>query len=113
VEPNAAEPTPTPSAATPPPPTTTTAAEVPAPVTDEPAAAKPATSTTTDGVIVLPEGASGHRVYVDGKAVEVKGSRATVACGSHEVRIGSHGSSRKFDVACGAETTIPADPTDR
>lgn len=66
-----------------------------------------------DGTIVLPQEAADHRVYVDGKVVAVKGSRAVVPCGVHEIRIGSHGASRKLDVACGGETTVPAEPRER
>ena len=47
--------------------------------------------TTKDGVIVLPQEASDHRVFVDGRVVPVKNSRAVVPCGTREVRIGSHG----------------------
>jgi predicted nucleic acid-binding Zn-ribbon protein len=70
----------------------------------------PAAATTTDGVIVLPQEAADHRVFVDGKVVPVKNSRAVVPCGSHEVRIGSRGAPRTLDVACGGETTLPVEP---
>ena len=66
-----------------------------------------------NGVIVLPQEAEDHRVFVDGKVVPVKNSRAVVPCGTREIRIGSRGTPRTVDVACGAETTVPADPTDR
>jgi hypothetical protein len=69
--------------------------------------------TTTDGAIVLPPEAAGHRVFVDGKVVEVTGSRAVVPCGAREVRIGSRGAAVKVDVACGAETAVPSEPRDR
>ena len=68
------------------------------------------TTTTTDGVLVLPLSAAGHRVYVDGRVVEVKNSRASVPCGTHEVRIGSSGTVRTLGVACGAETEVPDEP---
>jgi hypothetical protein len=64
------------------------------------------TTNTTDGVIVLPASAAGHRVFVDGRLVEVKNSRASVPCGSHEVRIGSSGTGRKLDIVCGSETAL-------
>jgi hypothetical protein len=48
-------------------------------------------------------------VYVDGRVVEVKNSRASVPCGGHEVRIGSSGTARKFDIVCGGETELPDD----
>jgi len=68
---------------------------------------------TTDGVIVLPPETADHRVYVDGHVVSIKNSRAVVPCGSHEIRIGSHGTPRTVDVACGGETSVPADMHDR
>jgi hypothetical protein len=68
---------------------------------------------TTDGVIVLPRDADGHRVFVDGEVVDINRSRAVVACGTREVRIGSRGTARKFDVACGGETEIPPDTRTR
>jgi hypothetical protein len=64
-------------------------------------------------VIVLPESAAGHRVFVDGRVIEVKTSRAVVPCGTREVRIGSRGNVRTVEVACGGETAISADPQER
>lgn len=63
----------------------------------------------TKGVIVLPPEAEDHRVFVDGRVVPVKDSRAVVRCGAREIRIGSRGTPRTFDVACGGETAVPAD----
>jgi hypothetical protein len=68
---------------------------------------------TTDGVILLPPEAADHRVYVDGKVVPVKNSRGVVPCGTHEIRIGSHGTPQTLNVACGGETSVAADPHDR
>jgi hypothetical protein len=78
-----------------------------------PAITAPLITNTTDGVIVLPASAAGHRVFVDGRLVEVKNSRASVPCGSHEVRIGSSGTGRKLDVVCGGETALPDEPRDK
>ena len=55
----------------------------------------------SEGVLVFPASAAGHRVYVDGK---VKGDGATpvvVACGKHTVKIGSAGEPADVDVPCG------------
>jgi len=95
-------------------PTAPAAQATPASNTDE-NTARPAASaqTNADGVILLPEDAAGHRVFVDGRVVDVNGSRAVVPCGTHEVRIGSRGTPRTFDVACGGETAIPAETPDR
>jgi hypothetical protein len=77
-----------------------------------PIAVPPATN-ATDGVIVLPASAAGHRVFVDGRIVDVKNARASVPCGSHEVRIGSSGTARKLDIVCGGETELPDEPRDK
>ncbi|HEY5921142.1 MAG TPA: hypothetical protein VIV11_05705 [Kofleriaceae bacterium] len=63
----------------------------------------------TEGVILLPEAAAGHRVFVDDRKVDVKDSRAVIPCGKREIRIGSRGTARTIDVACGGETAIPAE----
>lgn len=80
-------------------------------VTNESAAA-PA-MTATEGVIMLPKSANGRRVFVDGRVVKVESSRAVIPCGSRKVRIGSTGTDRTFDIACGAETSITDEPRDR
>ncbi|HTR53101.1 MAG TPA: hypothetical protein VMJ10_20540 [Kofleriaceae bacterium] len=94
-----------------------TSSAVPSPVAEKPAPpaapAPPPTEVPTDGVIVLPPEAADHRVFVDGHVVSVKSSRAVVPCGSHEIRIGSHGTPRTLDIACGGETTVPEDMHDR
>jgi hypothetical protein len=61
---------------------------------------------------MLPASAAGHRVFVDGRVVEVKSLRAVIACGSHEVRIGSTGTARTVEVRCDGETTLAADSSD-
>jgi hypothetical protein len=81
-------------------------------VAEVPIVAPPAEA-STEGVIVLPPSAEGHRVYVDGKIVQVKGSRAKVSCGSHEIKIGSSGTAQKLDVSCGGETVLAEAPRDR
>lgn len=72
-----------------------------------------AVQSATDGVLVLPQEAADHRLFVDGRIVPVKNSRAVVPCGTREIRIGSHGTPRTLDVACGAETTVPVGTADR
>ena len=68
---------------------------------------------TTDGVIVLPQQAAAHRVFVDNRVVRVENLRAVVPCGAREIRIGSRGTPRTLDVACGGETAVPANPRNR
>ena len=58
-------------------------------------------------MLVLPDDAAGHRLFVDGKNIEFTGVRATVPCGKHEIRIGSHGTPQTLDIACGGETAMP------
>ena len=59
------------------------------------------------GVLVLPASAADHRVFVDGRVTVVTSSRITLACGHHEVRIGSQGRTIPVDVSCGRETALP------
>jgi hypothetical protein len=73
----------------------------------------PVAEIKTEGVIVLPPDAADHRVFVDGRVVAVKNSRAVVPCGTREIRIGSRGTPRTLNVACGGETAVPADTRDR
>jgi len=61
----------------------------------------------TEGVLVLSPAAARHRLYVDGKVVEVQRSRAVVPCGTHEVRVGSRGTAQTLEVGCGGEITLP------
>ena len=81
-----------------------TAEPVPAPAPPAPVA--------KDGVLLLPPEADGHRLFVDGKVVEVKNAKAVVACGAREIKIGSRGVAQTVDVACGGETklTAPREP---
>jgi hypothetical protein len=90
------------------PPTSISAPDVETGAKKESDARAPAES-ATDGVIVLPQEAEEHRVYVDGHVVRVKNSRAVVPCGTREIRIGSRGTSKTVGVVCGGETTVPAD----
>lgn len=114
-EPAAMQPSPAQPDVTTPPTEATATNTAPAATNTAPTATNTATAATntasaaaasTEGVIVLPESADGHRVYVDRKVVQVKDSRATVSCGTHEVRIGSSGTAQTIDIACGGETTL-------
>jgi hypothetical protein len=58
------------------------------------------------GVLVLPQSAKLHRVYIDGRLTEMADMRITTTCGVRDVRIGSQGRTVKVDVPCGAETTV-------
>jgi serine/threonine-protein kinase len=74
---------------------TTTSTAAPTASSDVPVAG------ASEGILVFPASAAGHRVYVDGK---VKGDGATpvvVACGKHTVKIGSAGEPADVDVPCG------------
>ena len=81
-----------------------------APKDERPAGSTAPAEIPTDGVLLLPPSAAGHRVYVDGRVAEVNSSRVVVPCGTHEVRIGSSGTARTLAVQCGGETSL-ADET--
>lgn len=58
-------------------------------------------SNETHGTINLPSSAAGHRVYVDGHVASDGAKPIDVACGHHNVRVGSHGKTQSIDVPCG------------
>ena len=101
---------------------TSTATATADPDLDAPTSAKPVASSAppvtdvgsllpaagaSEGVLVLPASAAGHRVYVDGK---LKGDGATpivVSCGKHTVKVGSAGASRAASTCpCGKTVTM-------
>ena len=84
-----------------------TGANNPTPPVDN---AAPIAEPAKEGVLLLPDDASGHRLFVDGKVIDFKGTRVTVPCGSHVVQVGSRGTARNLDIKCGGETTVPAEP---
>ena len=102
-------PTPTPTQAptqTQTPATETAAASATATTTTTTTATPTATTTTgttssTRGTLNLPAAAAGHRVFVDGHVVSDGAGSVEIACGHHNVRIGSHGRTQSIDVPCG------------
>jgi hypothetical protein len=84
----------------------------PAPVAVEGVAEVKETPPTAEapvtGTVQLPPEAAGHRLFVDGKVVEVNDSRAVVGCGPREIKMGSRGAPQTIDVACGGTTEVPA-----
>jgi len=67
-----------------------------------------ATTTGGRGTINLPSSAAGHRVFVDGHVVASDGSKPIeIACGRHNVRVGSHGKTQPVDVPCGGAVDLP------
>lgn len=59
----------------------------------------------TTGTIVLPPAAVGHRVFLDGKLIEVE-SLASVTCGRHAMRVGAKGRDRVVLVPCGGDVVV-------
>jgi hypothetical protein len=90
--------------------TAESAAAEPTPVVPETGAIETPSPTApveaTTGTIVLPREAANHRVFVDGRVVEVNSSRAVVSCGTREIKIGSRGTAQTIDVACGGTTEL-------
>jgi hypothetical protein len=59
------------------------------------------------GDLRLGKTAAGHRVYLDGKLVGAGAGTLSVPCGSHTIRIGSHGAAQKIVVPCGGAVDLP------
>ncbi len=70
------------------------------------AASASATTDTTHGTINLPSTAAGHRVFVDGHVASDGAKPIDVACGHHNVRVGSHGKTQSIDVPCGGSVDL-------
>jgi hypothetical protein len=47
-----------------------------------------------------------HRVFVDGRYAGDTPAPVVVKCGTHKVKIGSHGAERDVDVPCGQDVTL-------
>ncbi len=59
------------------------------------------------GTVRLPSRASGHRVYVDGRRVQVdENATLRLPCGRHVIQIGSQGTPEPIDVRCGGELQL-------
>lgn len=80
-----------------------------------PSALPSATAAKPTSPTPLPEGAgrlltdasdAGHRIFVDGKLAGSSGKPVVVACGSHQVRLGSAGRLQTLDVPCGGDVSL-------
>lgn len=91
------------ASAAPPPSAAAPAASAPAPAASGPAPEVPAGR----GVLDATQAPRGHRLFVDGRVVGNTPTTATVACGTREVRLGSHGQTRRVDVPCGGRLAYP------
>jgi hypothetical protein len=59
------------------------------------------------GTVRLPSRASGHRIFVDGRRVEVDGiAPLHLPCGPHVIQIGSRGTPKPIDLRCGGEVQL-------
>ena len=84
-----------------------------APSASAPATASGAASAATGtasppgyGEVRSPASSAGHRIFVDDKVVGTAPDPVRVRCGSHSIRIGSHGVARTVDVPCGGAVSI-------
>jgi len=55
---------------------------------------------------IVPEGPSGRRVFVDGRAIGETPATVTAPCGTHEVRVGSKGTPQTVDIPCGGRVVV-------
>jgi hypothetical protein len=88
--------------------TAATAAPPPAAAAAPPAApavaAAPALDAPTTGTLRLQRPAVPGKVWVDGQ--KIVASSATVACGTHQVKVGAHGKAHAVDIPCGGELKL-------
>jgi hypothetical protein len=88
-----------------------TAPAAPPAVATPPAATPPAAAAApsgldapTTGTLRLQRPAVPGRVWVDGQ--KITATSATVACGTHQVKVGAHGKAHSVDVPCGGELKL-------
>jgi tetratricopeptide (TPR) repeat protein len=104
--------TPAPSASAPPAPSATAPFDAGADAASPPRApgagsAKAPPADKAHGVVHLPKGSAVHRIFVDGKTYTASANdQLVVACGHHDIRIGSQGTTRPVDVPCGGEVDL-------
>lgn len=58
------------------------------------------------GYVLTPESEKGHRLFVNGRFRGAAGTPLLVACGTHEVKIGSAGAPRDVSVPCGGSVSV-------
>ncbi len=63
-------------------------------------------SSSTEGDIVTPPKAGGHRVFVDGRYAGDSPGPIRVHCGQHTVKVGSGGVAKPVNVPCGGEISV-------
>jgi Domain of unknown function (DUF4388) len=72
-----------------------------------PARGKASSDDDDKGTVRLPSRASGHRVYVDGRRVQVdETALLRLRCGAHNIQIGSQGTPQPIDLRCGGELQL-------
>jgi serine/threonine protein kinase len=63
-------------------------------------------ATPSFATVTVPPSRAGHRVWIDGRLVGGSPGAFRVSCGTHVVRVGSHGVSRSVDVGCGESAEV-------
>jgi hypothetical protein len=78
----------------------------PAPVvpTTPPVAAAPPVDAPQTGTLRLHWPATPGKVWLDGQ--KIAAASATVACGTHQIKIGAHGKAHAVDIPCGGELKL-------
>ena len=86
---------------------TAVAPALPAPIASPavaPAAAPAVTDAPQTGTLRLQKPLAAGKVWLDGQKMAV--ASATIACGTHELKVGAHGRPRSIDVPCGGELKL-------
>jgi hypothetical protein len=66
----------------------------------------PAPEHATFATVTVPASRAGHRVWIDGRLVGQSPGTFHVSCGTHAVRVGSHGALRRVQVACAEDVEV-------
>jgi hypothetical protein len=67
-------------------------------------AAPPPPEVAQTGTLRLQRPAMAGKVWLDGQ--KITAASATVACGTHQLKVGSHGHAHSIDIPCGGELKI-------
>ena len=74
------------------------------PTAAPPVAAAPPVDAPQTGTLRLQRPAAPGKVWLDGQ--KIAAASATVACGTHQIKIGTHGKAHAVDIPCGGELKL-------
>jgi hypothetical protein len=84
--------------------TTAPAAVAPPAAATPPVGAAPPVDAPQTGTLRLQRPATAGKVWLDGQ--KIAAASATVACGTHQIKVGAHGKAHAIDIPCGGELKL-------